>query len=85
MLSIPDRSAQFRDNLDVAVAIGEQLGVTAFNALYGNRVDGVAAEQQDELARDNLGRACRRGGPDRRHRARRTGQRPEALPAAHGR
>ena len=49
VLSIPDRSAQFRDNLDVAVGIGEQLEVTAFNALYGNRVDGVGAEQQDEL------------------------------------
>jgi hydroxypyruvate isomerase len=58
VLSIPDRSAEFRDNLDVAVAIGEQLDVMAFNALYGNRIDGVAAEQQDELARDNLGRAA---------------------------
>ena len=58
VLSIPDRSAQFRDNLDVAVGIGEQLDVMAFNALYGNRIDGVAAEQQDELARDNLGRAA---------------------------
>jgi hydroxypyruvate isomerase len=58
VLSIPDRSAQFRENLDVAVGIGEQLEVMAFNALYGNRVDGVAAEQQDELARENLGRAA---------------------------
>jgi hydroxypyruvate isomerase len=58
VLSIPDRSAQFRDNLDVAVAIGRQLEVRAFNALYGNRVDGVAAEEQDELARDNLGHAA---------------------------
>jgi hydroxypyruvate isomerase len=58
VLSIPDRSAQFRDNLDVAVAIGKQLDVTAFNALYGNRVDGVGAGKQDELARDNLGRAA---------------------------
>jgi hydroxypyruvate isomerase len=58
VLSIPDRSAQFRDNLDVAVGIGEQLEVMAFNALYGNRIDGVAPEQQDELARDNLGRAA---------------------------
>ncbi len=58
VLSIPDRSAQFRDNLDVAVGIGEQLEVTAFNALYGNRVDGVGAASQDELARDNLGRAA---------------------------
>ena len=58
VLSIPDRSGQFRDNLDVAVGIGEQLEVTAFNALYGNRVDGVGAAEQDELARDNLGRAA---------------------------
>ena len=58
VLSIPDRSKQFRDNLDVAVGIGEQLDVTAFNALYGNRIDGVAALQQDELARENLGRAA---------------------------
>jgi len=58
VLSIPDRSAQFRDNLDVAVGIGDQLDVTAFNALYGNRIDGVAADEQDELARDNLGRAA---------------------------
>jgi hydroxypyruvate isomerase len=58
VLSIPNRSAQFRDNLDVAVGIGEQLDVMAFNALYGNRVDGVSPEQQDELARENLGRAA---------------------------
>ncbi len=58
VLSIPDRSAQFRDNLDVAVGIGEQLGVKAFNALYGNRVDGVAPEVQDELGRENLGRGA---------------------------
>jgi hydroxypyruvate isomerase len=58
VLSIPDRSAQFRDNLDVAVGIGEQLEVRAFNALYGNRVDGVSPEEQDELARENFGRAA---------------------------
>ena len=58
VLSIPDRAAQFRANLDVAVGIGEQLDVMAFNALYGNRINGVAAEQQDELARENLARAA---------------------------
>lgn len=57
VLSIPGRSAQFLDNIDVAIGIGEQLHVSAFNALYGNRVDGVTASEQDELARDNLGRA----------------------------
>jgi hydroxypyruvate isomerase len=54
VLSIPVRAQQFRDNIDVAVGIGDQLGVRAFNALYGNRVDGVAPEQQDELAREQL-------------------------------
>jgi hydroxypyruvate isomerase len=58
VLSIPDRAGQFRDNLPVAVSIGEQLQVSAFNALYGNRVDGVASEQQDELGRENLGAAA---------------------------
>lgn len=58
VLSIPDRATQFRDNLDVAVGIGEQLGVSAFNALYGNRVEGIAPERQDELGREQLGRAA---------------------------
>src|SRR3954454_23327582 len=58
VLSIPDRAQQFRDTVDVAVGIGDQLGVRAFNALYGNRVDGVAPEAQDELAREQLGRAA---------------------------
>ncbi len=58
VLSIPDRAGQFRDNLDVAVGIGQQLGVSAFNALFGNRVDGVAAQAQDELGREQLGRAA---------------------------
>ena len=45
LVSWPARSREFRDNIDVAVGIGERLGCTAFNALYGNRVDGVDAER----------------------------------------
>jgi hydroxypyruvate isomerase len=52
VLSIPSRSAEFRDNVDVAVGIGSRLGVRAFNALYGNRVPGAAS--QDEEALSNL-------------------------------
>jgi hydroxypyruvate isomerase len=59
VLSIPARSQQFRDNIDVAVGIGERLGVSGFNALYGVRVDGVAAERQDELAVVNIAAAAR--------------------------
>ncbi len=58
VLSIPDRAGQFRDNIDVAVGIGEQLGVSAFNALYGNRVEGVTPDEQDALGREMLGRAA---------------------------
>jgi hydroxypyruvate isomerase len=63
VLSIPDRAAQFRDNVDVTVGIGEQLSVAAFNALYGNRVEGVAPEDQDQLGREMLGLAA--GAADR--------------------
>ncbi len=58
VLSVPDRAAQFLENLPVAVGIGERLGVSAFNALYGNRVEGVTPEEQDLLGREMLGRAA---------------------------
>ncbi len=58
VLSIPDRSAQFLENIPVAVAIGERLGVSGFNALFGNRVDDATSEEQDQLGRDMLGRAA---------------------------
>lgn len=59
LVSWPERAAEFRDNLEVAVGIGERLGCRAFNALYGNRVDGVAVRAQDELAAENLALAAR--------------------------
>jgi hydroxypyruvate isomerase len=62
VLSVPDRVGEFRDNVDVAVGIGERLGVPAFNALYGNRVDGAAPQQQDELAVENLAIAATAAG-----------------------
>jgi hydroxypyruvate isomerase len=65
LVSWPARSAELRDNLEVAVGIGERLGCRTFNALYGNRVDGVDPAAQDELAVENLalaGRAAARVG-----------------------
>ena len=59
LVSWPARSGEFRDNVAVTVGIGERLGCTAFNALYGNRVDGVAPEAQDELGAENLALAAR--------------------------
>src|SRR5215472_2866754 len=59
VLSIPGRSSQFRDNIDVVAGIGERLGVRGFNALYGNRVDGVRPQAQDELALESIGAAAK--------------------------
>jgi len=54
LVSWPGRSAEFKDNIDVVAGIGERLGCKAFNALYGNRLDGQSPEAQDELALENL-------------------------------
>jgi hydroxypyruvate isomerase len=62
VLSLPARSRQFLDNLPVAVEIGRRLGVSAFNALYGNRMDGVDPAAQDELATENLVAAAAAAG-----------------------
>jgi hydroxypyruvate isomerase len=65
LVSWPARSDQFRDNLEVTVGIGERLGCRAFNALYGNRVEGADPAAQDDLATENLalaGRAAARVG-----------------------
>ncbi|MGH8960132.1 MAG: hydroxypyruvate isomerase family protein [Jatrophihabitantaceae bacterium] len=59
VLSIPSRSTEFGDNVDVAVGIGERLGVRAFNALYGNRVDGVPPEEQDDIALASIAHAAK--------------------------
>jgi len=59
LLSWPERSQEFRDNIDITVGIGERLGTKAFNALYGNRVDGASAQEQDDLAAQNLALAAR--------------------------
>jgi hydroxypyruvate isomerase len=54
LVSWPARSGEFKDNIDVAVTLGERLGCRAFNALYGNRVDDSTPEEQDDLAAENL-------------------------------
>jgi len=65
LVSWPARSSELRDNLEVTVGIGERLGCRAFNALYGNRVEGADPAAQDDLAAENLalaGRAAARVG-----------------------
>jgi hydroxypyruvate isomerase len=50
LVSWPARASEFRDNVEVTVGIGEQLGCRSFNALYGNRLDDATPEEQDDLA-----------------------------------
>lgn len=59
VLSIPARSQQFRDNIEATVEIGRRLGVGAFNALYGNRVDDATPQEQDALGLENLALAAK--------------------------
>ncbi len=54
LLSWPGRAEEFRDSVAVACGIAERLGTGGFNALYGNRLEGVSAQEQDDLAMDNL-------------------------------
>jgi hydroxypyruvate isomerase len=63
LLSQPDGAPAFWDNIDVCVGIAVQTGCTVLNALYGNRVDGVPEELQDELALENLALAARAAAP----------------------
>ena len=58
LVSWPARSTEFQDNIDVVAGIGERLGCKAFNALYGNRIAGESAEQQDALGAANLATAA---------------------------
>jgi hydroxypyruvate isomerase len=58
LASWPGRETEFRDSIDVAAGIGKRLGTRVFNALYGNRVDGVDPRDQDDLAAQNLARAA---------------------------
>jgi hydroxypyruvate isomerase len=59
LVSWPARRPEFRDNVDVTIGVGEQLGCRAFNALYGNRVDDATPAEQDALAGENLAIAAR--------------------------
>jgi hydroxypyruvate isomerase len=58
LVSWPARSAEFQDSIEIVVAIGQSLGCTAFNALYGNRVDDSTPAEQDAIALENLASAA---------------------------
>lgn len=55
--SNPHRRNEFDDSVAIAVDVGARLGVTAFNALYGNRSPELSIAEQDEAALDALAAA----------------------------
>ncbi len=57
LVSWKSRAAEFADNIDVVVGIGDRLGCRAFNALYGLRTSESTDAEADELAVANLARA----------------------------
>lgn len=59
LLSWPGREQEFRDSLEVALGIAERLGCRIFNALWGNRLDGIDPQVQDDLGVCNLSYAAR--------------------------
>jgi hydroxypyruvate isomerase len=59
LVSWRERGSEFRDNVDVTIGIGEQLGCRAFNALYGNRRDDADPEDVDRLGTENLALAAK--------------------------
>ncbi|OBI53854.1 hydroxypyruvate isomerase family protein [Mycobacterium sp. E787] len=58
ILSDPGSVTAFRDSVDIAVDIAKTLGAKAFNALYGNRIEGQAPAAQDDVAAENLAYAA---------------------------
>ncbi|WP_248958885.1 hydroxypyruvate isomerase family protein [Sphaerisporangium perillae] len=58
LLSRPGGAARFLANVDVAAGLAESLGCRVLNALYGNRVPGLAEAAQRELALTHLARAA---------------------------
>ncbi|MFJ3405769.1 hydroxypyruvate isomerase family protein [Promicromonospora sp. NPDC090134] len=58
IVSHPGRTEEFAANLAVVRAVVEATGCACVNALYGQRLPGVPAEAQDEVATRNLRRAA---------------------------
>ena len=54
------RRGEFDDAVAAAVDIGARLGVTGFNALYGNRLQGVSATDQHDAGLQALAAAAER-------------------------
>ncbi|MCH6472390.1 hydroxypyruvate isomerase family protein [Sinomonas terrae] len=59
---IPGREQDFMASLDSALELGGRLGVKVFNPMYGLRVPGATADDQERTAVANLAQAAQRAG-----------------------
>jgi hydroxypyruvate isomerase len=50
----PGRASEFRDSVQLAAAIGAELGYRTFNAPHRDREDNVSPDWQDGVALENL-------------------------------
>lgn len=60
ILSSPGREDEFDTNLEAVAAIAQRTGCRGFNALYGQRLSGARAQEQDDVALRNLATGVRR-------------------------
>jgi hydroxypyruvate isomerase len=58
LLSDPERVAQFRENVPVALQLAGRLGCGKLNALVGHMLEGMDREEQFGLARESIGWAA---------------------------
>lgn len=63
LLNDPERQAQFRANVPLAIELATRLGCTRLNALTGKWLPGVPREAQLELVRENLRWAAEQAAP----------------------
>jgi len=54
LVSLPAQRDRFRANVEATLDIAERTGCRILNALWGNRQDGLAAAEQDEVGLENL-------------------------------
>ncbi len=62
IVSHPDRTAEFRENVAAAVELAGRMRCTRLNAPYGLRVPGVDVAEQDAVAVENLAFAAAAAG-----------------------
>jgi|LauGreDrversion2_3_1035106.scaffolds.fasta_scaffold00784_6 hydroxypyruvate isomerase len=54
LISDPTQIETFKQSVEILVHIAKETGVRMFNLLYGNTIEGVSADSQEGIARENV-------------------------------